>query len=151
MPLCIICIENVNVFLCVCTCALSVYTVQCLPAALLCLWRLTKGPWCCSSSVSRCGPVVLLLSSPPVISKTQSDCSVPALIRLPGSSLCVAGWASKSASAAWPSWTLNNLSHTVCLWCLGCVIFCLWANRKNIFRCISKTSYDVAPTFTCLF
>lgn len=85
---------------------------------LLGLWLLTKGPWCCSSSVSRWGPVGLLLSSLLLIFKTQSDRSVPALIRPPGSLLCVAGRDTKSG----PYWRLINLLHRPSLIVCLCVV-----------------------------
>lgn len=80
-----ICTENLNV------CVLSF----CLQLCCICSsWQ--RKPWCCSSSVSCCGPAILLFSSLSLISKTQSDSSVPAPSRPPGFLLCIAGGATKS-------------------------------------------------------
>lgn len=130
-------------FVCLCWACAHAFSVY--PAfaciSLLCSWLLTKGPWCCSSSVSCCGSVVLLLSSLPLISKAQPDCSVPVVIRLPGSVVCVAGRATESEPMRH-----RTILYPIDLWCLACVILSLLANRMNLVLpcyCSTANIWDV--------
>lgn len=135
-----------EVFMCLCVsvqralgmymCAQCVYSI-CLQLCCVCgSWQ--KDFWCCSSSVPHWGPVLLLLSSLPLISKTQPDRSVPALIRLPGSSLCVAGRATKSEHDRNGRLLIRYILYVCGAWLVSSCVY--WPSGRTLVDVLEELS-----------